>query len=241
MFENAKWITRKPWNVWRMLPYEELPPAPYLTKSFDVEKEVALAVLNIVAYGQGAYFINGKRIPDSYLPTMHSLTDKTLVYNSYDITEDIKQGKNKLGVVIGNNFQTNQVNPYRGYVRMIAQLDITYKDGTAEQIVSNTSWKTADSPILFDMRRCGEKFDARLKIEGWCNPDFDDSHWDNAFICKGLGGKFRKKIVEPIRIMRLIRGTEIAKGLFDFGTNTSGWARINVKGKSGNEIVIKYS
>ena len=75
MFENAKWITRKPWLEWRMLSYEELPPAPYLTKSFDVEKDVASAVLNIVAYGQGAYFINGKRIPDSYLPTVHSLTD----------------------------------------------------------------------------------------------------------------------------------------------------------------------
>ena len=241
MFENAKWITRTPWRVWRMPSYEELPPAPYLTKSFDVEKAIDLAVLNIVAYGQGAYFINGKRIPDSYLPTVHSLTDKTLVYSSYDLTGDIVNGKNKIGVVIGNDFQTNHANTYRGYVRMIAQLDITYKDGTEEQIVSDTSWKTADSPILFDMRRCGEKFDARLKINGWCDPDFDDSAWDNAFICKGLGGKFRKKIVEPIRIMRLIRGTEIEKSLFDFGTNTSGWARINVKGKSGNELVIKYS
>ena len=241
MFENAKWITRTPWRQWRMPSYEELPPAPYLTKSFDVEKAVDLAVLNIVAYGQGTYFINGKRIPDSYLPTVHSLTNKTLVYSSYDLTGDIVNGKNKIGVVIGNDFQTNFSNPFRGYVRMIAQLDITYKDGTEEQIVSDTSWKTADSPTLFDMRRCGEKFDARLKINGWCDPDFDDSAWDNAFICKGLGGKFRKRIVEPIRIMRLIRGIEIEKSLFDFGTNTSGWARINVKGKSGNEIVIKYS
>ena len=42
----------------------------------------------------------------------------------------------------------NASNPFRGYVRMIAQLDITYKDGTEEQIVSDTSWKTADSPIV---------------------------------------------------------------------------------------------
>ena len=241
MFENAKWITRTPWLEWRMPSYEELPPAPYLTKSFDVEKGVASAVLNIVAYGQGAYFINGKRIPDSYLPTIHSFTDKTLVYNTYDITTDIKQGKNKIGVVIGNDNLLLEENVYRGYVRMIAQLDITYKDGSTEQIVSDTSWKTADSPILFDLFRCGEKFDARLKINGWCDPDFDDSAWDNAFICKGLGGKFREIIVEPIRIKKIIRGTEIEKGLFDFGTNTAGWARINVKGKSGNELVIKYS
>ena len=170
MFENAKWITRTPCRVWRMPSYEELSPAPYLTKSFDVEKAVDLAVLNIVAYGQGAYFINGKKIPDSYLPTVHSLTDKTLVYSSYDLTGDIVNGKNKIGVVIGNDFQTNASNPFRGYVRMIAQLDITYKDGTEEQIVSDTSWKTADSPILFDMRRCGEKFDARLKINGFPKP-----------------------------------------------------------------------
>ena len=241
MFEHAKWITRKPWLEWRMPSYEELPPAPYLTKCFVVEKAVASAVLNIAAYGQGAYYINRKRIHDSYLPTVHSLTDKTVVYSSYDLTGDIVKGKNKIGVVIGNNYQTSSANPHRGYIRMIAQLDITYKNGTAEQIVSDTSWKTADSPILFDMRRCGEKFDARLKINDWCNPDFDDSAWDNAIICKGLGGKFRKKIVEPIRIKRLIRGIEIEKGIFDFGTNTSGWVRINVKGSQGNEIVIKYA
>ena len=72
MFENAKWITRTPLREWRMPDTKELPPAPYLTKSFCIEKSVASATLNIVAYGQGAYFINGKRIPDSYLPTEHS-------------------------------------------------------------------------------------------------------------------------------------------------------------------------
>lgn len=241
MFENSKWITRKPWLQWRMPSYEELPPAPYLTKSFNVDKPMASAVLNIVAYGQGAYFLNGKRIPDSYLPTVHSMVAKTLVYSSYDITAEVMQGKNKLGVIIGNDFQIEHSNPYRGYVRMIAQLDISYADGSAEQIVSDKSWKTADSPILFDLRRCGEKFDARLKKEGWCKPEFDDSSWDNAFICKGLGGSFRKKIVEPIRIKRIIPGKEIEKGVFDFGTYTSGWVRIRVKGKAGNEIVIKYS
>lgn len=241
MFENAKWITRTPWNVWRMPDYSELPPAPLLTKDFAVEKPLKKAVLNIVAYGQGAYFLNGERLPDSYLPTVHSQVSKTLVYNTYNITESLKPGQNRLGVIIGNDYQVDHSNPFRGYVRMIAQLDIEYADGQTEQIVSDTSWKTADSPILFDLRRWGERFDARLKIDGWCRPEFNNSSWDNAFICKGLGGKFRAKIVEPTRIQAVLPGKEIATGVFDFGTNTSGWARIKVCGKAGSEIVIKYA
>lgn len=241
MFENAKWITRKPWIVWRIIPEWELSHAPYLVKSFDVAKKVSSAVLNIVGYGQGAYFINGKRIVDSYLPTVFSLTEKTVVYNSYDITEEIIAGKNKIGVILGNNFQGSGQNAYKSFVKMIAQLDITYSDGTACTYVSDTSWKTADSPILYDARRVGEKFDARLKTDGWSNPEFDDTFWDNAVICKGAGGKFRQSIVEPIRIIKEIDGVELKNRIFDFKSNVSGWVKINVRGKSGSETVIKYS
>lgn len=241
MFENAKWITRKPWTVWRMPEYSELPPAPFLIKDFMVDKPVETAILNITAYGQGAYFLNGCRITDSYLPTVHSVVSKTLVYSTYNITADLRVGKNRLGVVIGNDFQVVHSNPFRGYVRMIAQLDISYSDGSSAQIVSDTSWKTADSPTLFDLRRCGEKYDARLKSDGWSTPEFDTGSWQNAFICKGLGGKFRQKIVEPIRIQAVLPGKEIADGVFDFGTNTCGWVRIKLRAKSGSEIAIKYA
>ena len=99
-----------------------------------------------------------------------------------------------MGINGGKLFQTNQANTYRGYVRMIAQLDITYKAGTEEQIVSNTSWKTADSPILFDMRRCGEKFDALPIIDRYLWGG-DGVHSALYYVKKGTEEKLNGKII----------------------------------------------
>ena len=241
MFEKAKWITRTPWIKWGVPDCDNPPPCPYLTRKFKVEKEIKSAVLNIVGYGQAAYFVNGNPIKSAILPTVNSANDKTVVYNSYDITEMLKTGDNRIGVILGNNYQILPSNIRVSCVKMIAQLDINFSCGETAQIVSNTDWKTADSPIIFERRLFGEHYDSRKEIPNWSSPDFDDTLWDNARICKGAGGNFRKTDIEPVCRIKEIKGKEIAKGLFDFGTNTAGWVKLFVKGKSGQEIVIKYA
>ena len=74
MFERALWITADPnnkdpnkkWNVRTKI--EEMPPAPYITRGFDTAAKAVSATLSIAALGQGAYYINGVRVPDSYRP-----------------------------------------------------------------------------------------------------------------------------------------------------------------------------
>lgn len=47
-------------------------------------------------------------------------------------------------------------------------------------IESDESFKTAESPITFDDYRYGEHYDARLQLDGWNKPGFDDSKRGNA-------------------------------------------------------------
>lgn len=154
----------------------------------------------------------------------------------------LKIGVNRLGVVLGNHLycDVDVSGRRRPRPEMIAQIDIVYKDGESQSIVSDTSFKTANSPILFSLRRCGEKYDARLEIDGW-NTDCDISSWDNATISPGAGGLFRTTICPPHRITAEHKGVKIAEGLFDFGITTSGWMRLKIKGKRGNEIKVIYS
>ena len=243
MFEKAKWIARGyaplPWGFVSVL---EQAPSPYLVRDFEIEKGVKSALLNICGMGQGAYYINGNRISDSLLPTEPSDHSKTVIYKVFDITKMLKQGKNRLGVALGNNAYADPASTGKRRPRpeMIAQLDITYADGKTQSIVSDSSFKTADSPTLFTLRRCGEKYDARLEIENW-NTTCDISGWDNATISPGAGGAYRTTNCPPHRIMAEHEGVEISKGLFDFGINTSGWIRMKIKGKRGNEVKILYS
>ena len=66
MFENSKWIGYRSKN-----PGEDLctTASPYIAKSFTLREKPQKATFNICGIGDGAYFINGKRIPDSIRPT----------------------------------------------------------------------------------------------------------------------------------------------------------------------------
>ena len=72
---------------------------------------------------------------------------------------------------------------------MIADLWITYADGTQQLVKSDNSWKVSvDGPNRYDNYYQGETYDARKAITGWNLPSFD------AF---ELGGRERRAPVRP--------------------------------------------
>lgn len=242
MFENAKWIARDTWKLWRVPGMFDMPPSPYIAKTFVLKESPVKAILNIAALGQGAYFINGNRVPDSFIPQHPSNYVKTVVYCDYDITSMLKAGKNRVGIMIGNNRYADQLAGFHlACPKAICQLDITYADGTTESVVSDSCFKTAPSHVLFTYARCGEIQDATKLIPDWCDADFDDSNWDNAKILPGPGGKLRPTNCPPRRMIEILEGKELAHGVFDFGKVTSGFANVKIKGKAGNKVEILYS
>ena len=52
------------------------------------------ATLSIAALGQGVSYINGVRVPDSYLPTQPKNPMKTVPYRVYDVTDMLQPGRN---------------------------------------------------------------------------------------------------------------------------------------------------
>lgn len=238
MFEYSKWI-----GYDSKRPGKDLctTPSPYIAKSFTLTQKPSKAILNICGIGDAAYFLNGKRIPDSIRPTYISNRNKTVIYNVFDITEELNVGKNRIGAILGN-FRLNSGHyGFSGPLMLIMELQIEYPDGRKEKILSDESFKATDSPILFTSTLCGERQDARLEIPDWCDPDFDDSHWDNVNTRILLPGKFRTTDCPPKRITAEHKFVEIAPKLFDCGITTSGYARIKITGKAGTLIKLNYS
>ena len=64
--------------------------------------------------------------------------------------------------------------------QLIFQMNIKYYDGTEKQIVSNTSWKTSESPIMANSIYDGEIYDARREKHGWDLAGYNDKNWTNA-------------------------------------------------------------
>lgn len=246
MFENAKWIRYK-------LPYLQYGyrlnlPMPYIRKSFPVKGEVKNITLRVCALGYGVCYINGKAVTDDLLTTLVSAYDKTVYYNEYDVTELACAGENVIGVMLGNGWYNDPcenwgfVNAtWRGMPRLLAELTISYQDGSMEIVSSDSSWKTHEGPLLYNHARSGEVYDARCEIDGWNLPGFCDDDWGPGMVLPGPGGLLKKNTIPPIRHIRSIKPVQLENGVYDLKENISGWVKFKVQGNAGDKVTVVYA
>jgi alpha-L-rhamnosidase len=222
-------------------------PAPLLRRRFSVAAPVRSAWLHVCGLGYGVYWINGAKATEDVLITPYTKYDATVLYSSFDVTSLIRQGDNVFAAMLGNGFY-NDITPtwnsasstWRHHPKLIMQLSLLFADGREETILSDSSFVTAEGPVLFNHARCGEIYDARLEREGWTTAAYDDSGWERARICRGPGGILKPALHPPIRVTGTLTARKISGSLYDLGQNISGWARIRVKGEAGREISLTY-
>ena len=241
MFEKAKWIAGEDYRAWRHPSHAEPKPAPYLVRDFWVRAGLREATLAVAGLGQAAYYLNGERIGGVH-PTHQSTYAKSVIYNTIDLLPHLRVGKNRFGAVLGHVFLADPEYYFcMSLPRMIAELTLSYEDGTCEVIVSDSSFLATDSPTLFSLRRCGERYDARREIPAWSSPDTATDGWRHAAICASPGGALRPTACPPKRVFARIEGKKIAPGVFDFGEHLAGWVRLTLPEGGEGEVSVVYS
>lgn len=246
---------------------KEVTPAPLLRKEFFVKK----AVKSVRFYGTGlGYFelwLNGERVGDDYFapnqtnydarPTLAAqkiavvdpFAEYLVPYLSYDLTAQVRQGKNAIGAILGNGFY-NVVKywPPLGYgtPRLMGQIEILYKDGSREVVPTDCSWRTAKSAIIYDQIFEGEHYDARLEHKGWATVGYDDREWLSAAERKAPCGKLVAQNGAPDRIIARYAPQSIECGddgviRVAFPEEISGWVELkHLNLKRGQRVDIKY-
>ena len=249
------------------VPKEFGPPAPMLRKSFEVTKEIEKAVAFVTGLGYFEFYVNGEKIGEDVLvpnqtnygkrpgieTALISLPDNfrkyKVMYLAYDITSQLRQGKNAVGAILGNGFY----NPAKfwteayGTPRFLGQVHVTYTDGSEEIIVSDTSWRVHKSPIVRDMVYYGEIYDAREEQEGWSKAEFDDQTWQQAVERQAPYGELVAHTAHTDKVMEQLKPVSIERlgeGHYkvDFGVEISGWVKLlNVDGAAGHAIDISFN
>jgi alpha-L-rhamnosidase len=231
-------------------------PAPLFRKEFSVRGPITRARLYITGLGYYEASLNGNRIGDHVLDPGWTKFDKRTFYSVYDVTPSLVRGKNCLGVMLGNgwynplplklfgSFNLRRQLP-TGRPRLIAHLKIEYRDGSAETIASDSSWKVGVGPILRNNIYLGEVYDARMEQPGWDRPGFDDTHWRKPAIAEGAVGSLIAQPQPPIRVTskwHAVRITEPNRGvyIYDCGVNFAGWVSLNVDLPIGTSIRLRY-
>ena len=231
---------------------EKAVAAPYLRKSFLINSQPEHAEIRICGLGFYELYINGTRITKGALAPYITAPDQIIYYDDYDVTPYLHQGENVIGILLGNGTQNAfgafvwdfDKSLWRSSPKVAMMFSAKLSCGDELVIESDTSFKTASSPIICDDLRLGEQYDARLKIEGWNLPGFDDSNWENALPAEIPRGEKRLCGADPIVVTDELRPVSITKEgegyRYDFGVNSAGLCRLSINGTAGQKIELYH-
>ena len=258
-------LTYSDWKSTRWIGYDKASPsdsisqhsrlsARYLRKEINLKKQVKNAKVYIMGMGLYELYINGNKIGDQVLAPVPTDYTKNIKYNVFDVTAQLKEGKNMLGTILGNGrfFTMRQdFKPYKiktfGFPKMALQLFVEYTDGTNEVIRTDDSWKlTTDGPIVSNNEYDGEEYDARKEMTAWSTTNFNDKTWINASYVQEPGGFYEAQMTPNMKIMGEVKPIAIQatpKGTYilDMGQNMVGWLQLKVKGKRDDKITMKFA
>ncbi|HWQ12911.1 MAG TPA: glycoside hydrolase family 78 protein [Roseiflexaceae bacterium] len=228
-------------------------PAPLLRREFEVRAGVAQARLYITALGVYEAHINGAPASDHVLAPGWTSYRHRLRYQTFDVTGLLREGRNAIGAMLGDGWYRGRLgfgggrrNIYGDRLALLAQLEITYADGTTERVITDEGWRAATGPILASDIYDGETYDARLERPGWAEPGYDDSDWagvrplerDLATLVAPSGPPVRRiEELAPVAITASPSGRTIV----DFGQNLVGWVRLAVQGPAGQTITLRHA
>jgi len=244
---TASWITIEHEKI-----MEGSEPCHYLRKEFSTSKKVKSARIYVSALGLYELYLNGKKVGDELFTPGWTSYNKRIQYQTYDVTSLIQNKENIVGAILGDGWYRGNIgfkgqhDYYGKKLALIMQLHIVYTNGATEIITTDNSWKATTGPIVFSDIYNGETYDARMEMDGWATPNYDESQWSKTTVLvhpkdiliapQGVPVKAIQEIV-PVKLIVTPKGETV----FDLGQNMVGWVRLKVKGKKGDAVTLKFA
>lgn len=229
---KAKWINPEI----EAFSQEENQPASVLVKHFSLEK-VCCARAYVSAHGMYALYINGKRVKDNLLTPGTSEYWFRLPYQTFDVSDFLKVGENKIEVTLGDgwyrgcNGNTGTRNVFGTDLALLLQLEVDKE----VVLVTDESWMAAqDGPIRFNDIQLGEKVDARKAPTYFHHVRVEDFGYDN-LMCMNTLPIREREVFKPELII-----TPKGEQVLDFGQNMSGYVSFRLKAKAGQKIKLTH-
>lgn len=222
-------------------------------KDFLLDEIPQKAVLYFTGLGYVQSYINGEKITDRELFPSYTVYEKTVEYTAADVTTQLKNGENVLGLWVGGHWPLDEKLRakdvyseafYRGRCVGLAELHLTFEDGRREILGTDNTWQTSMSPIEISSVFDGEYYDARKEQAGWNAPGFNSKEWKNAVLAKEPLGKLVYSYTPAICVVEELKPQKIWKQgeswMVDFGQNFTGWVCLSIEEKEGTLIKLRH-
>lgn len=213
-------------------------------RNFTLQEGKTVQRARIYAAACGIYQIelNGQPVSNTRFAPGFTRYDKTIFYQTYDVTGLLRGGKNQLQFLLADGWYKGKFGMlgigenYGSELEMLLQLEITYADGQVQTIGTDGQFRYAPSPYVYSDLLIGEQYDARLegiREEG-----------QKAVVKERGYEMLLADCAEPVRPVASLEPAAILqtpKGetVIDFGQNFAGVVQFNAP--AGTEIRLEHS
>ena len=232
---KAKWITGN-YSVNKKKRY----PIDCFKKEINIKKKIKSTRLYATACGLYEARLNGEKIGDFCLAPGYTDYRKRVQYQTYDVTDLLKDGHNELTAELADGWYRGSCgawgikNQYGTETKLLLQLEIIYKDDTKEIIGTDNSWNWSnDGPIRFADNKDGEV------VEAFRTPTYIGSakETNHNVIPSASNNVFVK---EHEHLHPIITNSPNGKRLLDFGQNFAGYISFKVNAKQGQKMFFRF-
>jgi hypothetical protein len=259
---ESNWSAPAAWTMGLLSPEEwrgKWICAPASTEALLLRKEILVkpglvrAVIHTSGLGHYELFLNGAKAGSDLFTPGWTDYDSTILYDTRDVTTQLKPGRNAVGFALGNGMyhvvRRNRFAKFTGSfgpLRAILHLRLEYADGTVETVGTDETWRVHPGPVTYNSIYGGEDYDARLNPAGWAEPGFADDQWKPAVAVVRPSGELRgfTGSVEPVRAIETrapVATRELQPGrlsVYDLGQNAAYMPRLRVSGPRGSTVTL---
>lgn len=233
---HAKWIA----GSYRAVKKKRYPADCFLKTFVNDTGNTVKARLYCTACGLYEGKLNGSRIGEFVLAP--GLTDyrKRIQYQVYDVLHLLKNGKNRLEFTVADGWYRGSVGAwgmrcyYGKETKLLAQLELTMKDGSVTVIGSDESFRWSnDGQIRFADNKDGEIVNAQKA----------PSYRGRARV-SGSAAVLSASDNVPIKERERLAAKEIrtpsGKKVFDFGQNIAGYVEFSIEAEAGQKLKLRF-
>lgn len=220
-------------------------PSPVIIRDFSCKNHVRSARLYITGLGLYECSINECLINDGFFQPGFNTYNQWLQYQTFDVSAYLRQGINRLSVLLGAGWYKGRFGVGGGFVNqfgrdyhLLYELHIQYSDASEEIIFSDGTESYLDGPIKYSGIYDGEDYDATISLNGPGYPVLL-KHPENI-------GKLMDRYSLPVVVKEILHPQKIltdADGntIIDFGQNLTGWVVFRDLLSFGEQVHIQYS
>ncbi|WP_432943887.1 family 78 glycoside hydrolase catalytic domain [Kribbella sp. CA-253562] len=217
-------------------------PLPVFRKQISLLQAKKIRTARIHAAAQGIYelSLNGRKVGDHELAPGWTDYNRRIQSQSYDVTTLLKSGANTFGAELAPGWYAGNLamfgaNKYGTDTAFVAQLRVTYTDGSSDVFATDSSWQTAPGAVRVADLLNGESYDARRTA----------SEWTPVQVRPSATSKLVPQTDPPVRVTEELEARAIPSPtagvyLYDLGQNMVGVSRLTLRGSRGQTVKIRY-